>query len=120
MAGGNRSVHSPDPVIQDASLREKVKKAYVDLEIYGRQLYNDSSLGLYHMSEHIRKRVPQIVEDKKVLINLTKDVEITLEDMKDSCEVIETMPKIFSFNNINEMLKRTLEMVEAKNRDKKI
>ena len=40
------------------------KTAYVDLEIYGRQLYNDSSLGLYHMSEHIRKRVPQIVEEK--------------------------------------------------------
>ncbi|PKC16148.1 hypothetical protein RhiirA5_348072 [Rhizophagus irregularis] len=117
MAGGNNNVDSPDPVIQDANLKEKVKKAYIDLEIYGRQLYNDSSLGLYHMSEHIRKRVPQIVEDKKVLTSLTKDVEVTLEDMKDSCEVIESMPTIPCFNNINEMLKRTLEMVEAKNKD---
>ncbi|GES86671.1 BLOC-1-related complex subunit 8 homolog [Rhizophagus clarus] len=114
MTGGSNSVDSPDPVIQDAILKEKVKK---DLEIYGRQLYNDSSLGLYHMSEHIRKRVPQIVEDKKVLTNLTKDVEITLEDMKDSCEVIESMPKIPCFNNISEMLKRTLGMIEVKNKD---
>jgi hypothetical protein len=50
-----------------------------------------------------------------VLTSLTKDVEITLEDMKDSCEVIESMPKISCFNNISEMLKRTLEIVEAKN-----
>jgi hypothetical protein len=50
---------------------------------------------------------------------LTKDVEITLEDTKDSCDVVESMPKIPCFNNINEMLKCTLEIVEAINKDKK-
>ena len=49
-----------------------------------------------------------------MLTNLTKDVEIALENTKDSCEVIESMPKIPCFNNINEMLKRTLEIVETK------
>ncbi|CAG8670202.1 1713_t:CDS:2 [Funneliformis mosseae] len=103
MASGS-SIYSPDPVVQGANLKEKVKKACVDLETYIRQLYNDSSLGLYHMSEHIRKRVPQIVDEK---------VEITIEDMKDSCEMVESMPKIPCFNNINEMLKSTLAIVEA-------
>ncbi|CAI2164806.1 297_t:CDS:2 [Funneliformis geosporum] len=88
------SIYSPDPVVQ----------ACVDLETFIRQLYNDSSLGLFHMSEHIRKRVPQIVDEK---------VEITIEDMKDSCETVESMPKIPCFNNINEMLKSTLAIVEA-------
>ncbi|CAI2165295.1 15135_t:CDS:2 [Funneliformis geosporum] len=97
------SIYSPDPVVQ----------ACVDLETFIRQLYNDSSLGLFHMSEHIRKRVPQIVDEKKGLIGLTKEVEITIEDMKDSCETVESMPKIPCFNNINEMLKSTLAIVEA-------
>ena len=58
--------------------------------------------------------------NQKGLINLTKDVEIVIEDTKDSCEAVESMPKIPCFNNINEMLKRTLEIVEAaKIKDKK-
>ncbi|CAG8494548.1 2508_t:CDS:2, partial [Diversispora eburnea] len=86
-----------DPIVQEAMLKEKVKK---DLEAFILQLYNDSSLGLYHMSDHIQ-------------------VDITISDMKDSHEIVESMPKISAFNNISEMMKNTLKILEVAKSNKK-
>ncbi|CAG8563640.1 23231_t:CDS:2 [Dentiscutata erythropus] len=109
----NNGVNVADPLAQETLLKEMAKKTSGDLEAFLNQLYNDSSLGLYHMNEHIRRRVPQIVEEKKGLINLEKDLEITISDTKDSDTLVKSLPTISSFKNIGDLLKSTLDIVEA-------
>ncbi|CAG8682404.1 9126_t:CDS:2 [Acaulospora morrowiae] len=117
---GMNSVPNLDPVTQETLLKEKVKKASADMELFMRQLYNDSSLGMYHMSEHIRKRVPLIVEEKRGLIALSKELDVEISDIKDSHEIVESIPKIQAFNNISEMLKNTIGILEeVKGKDKR-
>ncbi|CAG8818390.1 15439_t:CDS:2, partial [Gigaspora rosea] len=93
----NNGVNVADPLAQETLLKEMAKK---DFEAFLNQSYNDSSLGLYHMSEHIRRRVPQIVEEKRGLINLEKDLEITISDTKDSYELVKSLQTISNFENI--------------------
>ncbi|CAG8593346.1 4786_t:CDS:2 [Scutellospora calospora] len=101
----SNSVAVLDPLAQKTLVKEMAKKTIIDLEVFLNQLYNDSSLGLYHISEHIRKR--------KGLINLEKDIEVTISDMKDSYAVVKTLPTISSFSSISDLLKNTLEVVET-------
>ncbi|CAG8502923.1 17537_t:CDS:2 [Acaulospora colombiana] len=109
-----------DPAVQEMLLKEKVKKASVDMELFMRQLYNDSSLGMYHMSEHIRRRVPLMVEEKKGLMTLSGELDIAMSDVKDSHEIAKTIPEIDAFRNISKMLEGTIEiMEEVKGKDKK-
>ncbi|RIB16011.1 hypothetical protein C2G38_2191124 [Gigaspora rosea] len=109
----NNGVNVADPLAQETLLKEMAKKASGDFEAFLNQSYNDSSLGLYHMSEHIRRRVPQIVEEKRGLINLEKDLEITISDTKDSYELVKSLQTISNFENIGNLLKSTLDIVEA-------
>ncbi|CAG8613380.1 14946_t:CDS:2 [Racocetra fulgida] len=104
----NNGVNVADPLAQETLLKEMAKK-----EAFLNQLYNDSSLGLYHMSEHIRRRVPQIIEEKRGLINLEKDLEIAISDAKDSYTLVKSLQTISSFKNIGDLLKSTLDIVEA-------
>ena len=46
-------------------------------------------------------------------------MDITISDMKDSHEIVESMPKISAFNNISEMLKNTLKILEDAKSNKK-
>ncbi|CAG8803289.1 20993_t:CDS:2, partial [Racocetra persica] len=109
----NNGVNVADPLAQETLLKEMAKKASGDLEAFLNQLYNDSSLGLYHMSEHIRRRIPQIIEEKRGLINLEKDLEIAISDAKDSYTLVKSLQTISSFKNIGDLLKSTLDIVEA-------
>ncbi|CAJ0757380.1 4136_t:CDS:2, partial [Entrophospora sp. SA101] len=111
--GTSGSVYTGDQQAQQANLKEKAKRASAEVEHYLYHLYNDSSIGLYHMSEHIRRRVPQIIEDKKSLISSTKDVEISNSDMKDSLGIVESITKTSSFDNIDEMLKNTIKLIQG-------
>ncbi|CAG8435415.1 9134_t:CDS:2 [Ambispora gerdemannii] len=99
---------------QELVLKEKSKKACTDIELYTRHLLNDSSLGLYHMSEHIRKKVPQFVEEKKNLITLSNKLDLATANITDSREIIKNISNLEQFTNITNLLKRTLEIIEKK------
>ncbi|CAG8499955.1 11542_t:CDS:2 [Ambispora leptoticha] len=95
-------------------LIRKKQPACADIELYTRHLLNDSSLGLYHMSEHIRKKVPQFVEEKKNLIALSNTLDLATANITDSRKIIENISNLKQFTNITNLLKNTLEIIEKK------
>ncbi len=101
-------------------------------------MINGSSLGLYHMHEHIRKRVPQIVDEKvndlncnawayisffqwligffskKELINITTGLDFAISNVTDVYQVVEEMGKIQELNSASDLLKNTLDLIPKK------
>lgn len=74
--------------------------------------FNDASLGLYRVSEHIHRRVPQIVESKAGLRDIEQQVETANSDMKDARRIVEDLERIESFRHIGQMVKMSLSIVK--------
>lgn len=75
--------------------------------------FNDASLGLHRVSEHIHRKVPQIAESKAGLRDIEQLVETANSDMLDARRVVEDLECIESFRSIAEMVKTSLTIVKA-------
>ncbi|KAG9289780.1 hypothetical protein G9A89_015360 [Geosiphon pyriformis] len=103
-----------DGQAQQVVLKDKSKKVCTDIELYTRQLINDSSLELYHLSEHIRKRVPQFVDEKKNFIDLTKGLDSALSDVTDAREIVEKVSQLHEFERMKHLLKHSIDIIKKK------
>ncbi|KAF9151284.1 hypothetical protein BGX20_005451, partial [Mortierella sp. AD010] len=74
---------------------------------------NDSSLVLYRVNEHIHKKVPQFVEEKKALVAIRKNVETANQDLEDARQTISGMQRITELGAIEELVKRALAAVQS-------
>ncbi|KAF9389424.1 hypothetical protein CPC16_005810 [Podila verticillata] len=73
---------------------------------------NDSSLVFYRVNEHIHKKVPILVQEKKALANIRKNVETANQDMEDARQTISSMQRIAELGRIEELVNRSLAQFE--------
>ncbi|KFH65766.1 hypothetical protein MVEG_07870 [Podila verticillata NRRL 6337] len=73
---------------------------------------NDSSLVFYRVNEHIHKKVPILVQEKKALANIRKNVETANQDMEDARQTISSMQRIAELGRIEELVNRSLAQVQ--------
>ncbi|CAG8577865.1 2238_t:CDS:2 [Paraglomus occultum] len=109
------SINAQGPEI---ALRDMAKKATEDIESCTRYLMNDSSLGLYRITDYIHKKLPQIVEEKKGMKTVGNEVNIANSNARDSLDVVKSMQSIPSVDNISDMLKTTISILEKAKKDK--
>ncbi|ORZ10918.1 hypothetical protein BCR41DRAFT_372088 [Lobosporangium transversale] len=69
---------------------------------------NDSSLVLYRVNEHIHKKVPQLVEEKRALASTCKSVETANQDLEDARQIISSMQWLTELSEIEALVKRAL------------
>ncbi|KAF9960377.1 hypothetical protein BGZ70_008624 [Mortierella alpina] len=69
---------------------------------------NDSSLVFYRVNEHIHKKVPLLVQEKKALVRIRKSVETANQDMEDARQTISSMQRISELSHIDDLVKRAL------------
>ncbi|KAF9948998.1 hypothetical protein BGZ72_009146, partial [Mortierella alpina] len=65
---------------------------------------NDSSLVFYRVNEHIHKKVPLLVQEKKALVEIRKSVETANQDMEDARQTISSMQRISELSHIEDLL----------------
>ncbi|KAF9133159.1 hypothetical protein BGX30_012401 [Mortierella sp. GBA39] len=73
---------------------------------------NDASLVFYRVNEHIHKKVPVLVQEKKALVSIRKDVETANQDMEDARQTISSMQRITEFSTIEALVQRSLAAVQ--------
>ncbi|KAF8939349.1 hypothetical protein BGZ58_009965 [Dissophora ornata] len=73
---------------------------------------NDSSLVFYRVNEHIHKKVPQFVEEKKALVAIRKNVETANQDLEDARQTISGIQRITELGAIEALVKRALVAVQ--------
>ncbi|KAI1298688.1 hypothetical protein EDD11_006758 [Mortierella claussenii] len=69
---------------------------------------NDSSLVLYRVNEHIHKKVPQLVEEKKSLGLILKSVKTANQDLEDARQTLSGIQRISELGAIEDLVKRAL------------
>ncbi|KAI9490065.1 hypothetical protein BDB00DRAFT_875650 [Zychaea mexicana] len=74
---------------------------------------NDCSVGLYRVFDHIQRKIPQIVDEKKCLRVTREQVDTATEDIVDVRKVVAEVERIESFNNISDMIKSSLTIVKV-------
>ncbi|KAI8138135.1 hypothetical protein BJV82DRAFT_322476 [Fennellomyces sp. T-0311] len=81
---------------------------------------NDCSIGLHRVFDHIQRKVPQIVDEKKQLRTLREQVDTADEDIADARKVVAEIERIDSFHNISNMIKSSLTILrDAKQQQQK-
>ncbi|KAG0362626.1 hypothetical protein BGZ54_008563 [Gamsiella multidivaricata] len=91
-----------------ASLQSKARKASVHLSESITNVLNDSSLVFYRVNEHIHKKVPQLVEEKKALAAIHKDVKTANQDLEDARQTISGMQRITELSSIEALIPRVI------------
>ncbi|KAF9111990.1 hypothetical protein BGX27_004171 [Mortierella sp. AM989] len=94
------------------SIQNKARKMSLHMSDAITSTLNDSSLVLYRVNEHIHKKVPQLVEEKKALVAICRDVETANQDLEDARQTISGMERITELGTIEELLKRALTAVQ--------
>ncbi|KAG0199131.1 hypothetical protein BGX28_007540 [Mortierella sp. GBA30] len=94
-----------------SSLQSKARRMSVHLAESITNVLNDSSLVFYRVNEHIHKKVPLLVREKKALVEIRKNVETANQDMEDARQTISSMQRITELGDIEELLKRALAAV---------
>lgn len=72
---------------------------------------NNSSLGLYTVSDHIYRKVPRLIEMKKKIQQISSQVETADLDIQDAQKSICDIERIDSFVNMSKMIKLSLEII---------
>ncbi|ORE03700.1 hypothetical protein BCV72DRAFT_27578 [Rhizopus microsporus var. microsporus] len=72
---------------------------------------NNSSLGLYTVSDHIYRKVPRLIEMKKKIQQISTQVETADLDIQDAQKSICDIERIDSFVNMSKMIKLSLEII---------
>ncbi|KAJ3295353.1 hypothetical protein HK104_002770 [Borealophlyctis nickersoniae] len=91
--------------------RDKVAKAgnstatsdVSDLIIH---LVNESSLGMYRIQEHVHKKVPQLVADKRDIRTLSSQLTRASSNLHDAHDIVQGMNRIDSFSRCTDYLNR--------------
>ncbi|KAF9359915.1 hypothetical protein BGX34_008073 [Mortierella sp. NVP85] len=91
-------------------LQNKARKLSIHLSESITGVLNDSSLVFYRMNEHIHKKVPQFVEEKKALASIRRNVETANQDLEDARHTISGLQRITELGTIEELLKRSLAL----------
>ena len=73
---------------------------------------NDCSYGLYRVFDHIQRKVPQIVDEKKRLRTTQEQVDTATEDIVDARKVVAEVEHLESFNSISDMIKSSLTIAK--------
>ncbi|KAG0206373.1 hypothetical protein BGX33_007458, partial [Mortierella sp. NVP41] len=94
-----------------ASLQIKARKMSIHMSETIAGALNDSSLVFYRVNEHVHKKVPVLVQEKKALVNIRKDVETANQDMEDARQTISSLQRITEFGTIEALVKRSLAAV---------
>ncbi|KAJ8656193.1 hypothetical protein O0I10_008206 [Lichtheimia ornata] len=89
-----------------------VQQVTTGIVLTAKLAFNDCSIGLYQVADHIQRKVPVIVEDKKRLRAMKSRVETADSDITDARKVVADMEQIQSFQRISEMLKTSLDIVK--------
>ncbi|KAJ3072074.1 hypothetical protein HDU98_004345 [Podochytrium sp. JEL0797] len=84
---------------------QEVSKATADALV---QLMNESSVGLFRIQEHILKKTPMIVAEKKVQLPLALQIEQKVSDLREAQELVGKMNRVTGFHRSVEMLKAVL------------
>ncbi|KAK3839847.1 MAG: hypothetical protein J3R72DRAFT_447271 [Linnemannia gamsii] len=95
-----------------ASLQIKARKMSIHMSETITGALNDSSLVLYRVNEHVHKKVPVLVQEKKALSSIRKDVETANEDMEDARLAISSLQRITEFGTIEALVQRSLAAVQ--------
>ncbi|KAL1934391.1 hypothetical protein VTP01DRAFT_6573 [Rhizomucor pusillus] len=98
---------------KNAKVYENAQTTTHEFENTIKSSFNDASLGLHRVSEHIHRKVPQIAESKAGLRDIEQLVETANSDMLDARRVVEDLECIESFRSIAEMVKTSLTIVKA-------
>lgn len=72
-------------------------KFITNLSFLIKSFLGNCTAGLYRVQEHIQKRTPTLVKDRKGLQN--ELLECAISDIEDGVQFILTLPKITAFGN---------------------
>lgn len=73
---------------------------------------NDYSIGYYRISDHIHRKVPRIVELKKLIREKSKKVDIAVSDIEDVRKNVADLERLESFYNMNQMIQKSLSILK--------
>jgi hypothetical protein len=73
---------------------------------------NDYSIGLYRISDHIHRKVPRIVETKKLIREKSRKVDIAVSDIEDVRKNVADLERLESFYNINHMIQQSIRILK--------
>ncbi|GJJ78299.1 hypothetical protein EMPS_10658 [Entomortierella parvispora] len=91
-----------------SSMQSKARKMSVHMSESVTSVLNDVSLVLYRVNEHIHKKVPILVQEKRALSNLGADVERANQDMEDARLTLTSLRRISELGTIEALVKRAL------------
>ncbi|KAI9256633.1 hypothetical protein BDA99DRAFT_516942 [Phascolomyces articulosus] len=107
----------PDEHERQKRTHEAAQQVTTGIEKTTQLALNDCSLGLYRVFDHIQRKVPQIVDEKKQLRTIREQVDTGTEDIVDVRKVVAEVERIESFNNISDMIKSSIAIIkDAKER----
>ncbi|KAJ3024431.1 UNVERIFIED_CONTAM: hypothetical protein HDU68_008163 [Siphonaria sp. JEL0065] len=86
-------------------LREKAQEVTSATSDSLLQLMNESSVGLYRIQEHILKKTPVIVAEKKAQQPLSSQIELAVSDVREASELVGKMNRVTGFHRSVELLK---------------
>ncbi|KAF9924202.1 hypothetical protein FBU30_005797 [Linnemannia zychae] len=93
------------------SLQIKARKLSLHMSETITGSLNDSSLVFYRVNEHVHKKVPLLVQEKKALMNIRRDVETANQDMEDAQQTISSLQRVTEFGTIEALVQRSLAAV---------
>ncbi|KAF8933729.1 hypothetical protein BGZ47_010744 [Haplosporangium gracile] len=94
------------------SLQIKARKMSIHMSETITGAFNDSSLVFYRVNEHIHKKVPVFVQEKKALMSIRKYVETANQDLEDARQTISNIQRIVEFSAIEALVHRSLAAVQ--------
>ncbi|CAO3613103.1 unnamed protein product [Cunninghamella echinulata] len=97
--------------VNEQRLVEKVQKGnqcYKTLQLS----LKDNSKTLSKISEHIHRRVPQMIHQSQELNNMGKKVEDANSDLIDARDIVRNMESIDSFINMIDMIQHSIHLIK--------
>ncbi|KAI8972286.1 hypothetical protein BDB01DRAFT_810748 [Pilobolus umbonatus] len=99
-------------------LKEKIQQAINGFSQSFLLSINDSSLGFYRISDHIQRKVPDMVDTRKRLNQLSKRIDTANTDIEDIRRDVSDIERLEAFLNIHQMIRTSLGIIKAA-KDKK-
>ncbi|KAF7722625.1 hypothetical protein EC973_002897 [Apophysomyces ossiformis] len=112
LANVNNTRSSSLPDTEEERLRDATQRVMSHLLLLLKLSLNDRSIGFYRISEHMRKRVPQLVEDKHKLKQLTNEVSSANSDITDVRKQVATLERMESFHRIGKMISTSIQLAK--------
>ncbi|KAI9327969.1 hypothetical protein BDR26DRAFT_874622 [Obelidium mucronatum] len=86
-------------------LRERAQEVTAATSDTLLQLMNESSVGLYRIQEHIIKKTPLIVAERKAQQPLGTQIELAVSDVREAAVLVGKMNRVTGFHRSVELLK---------------